>query len=222
MKVLCQCPSCGAEMIMEKPSKLPLITCKKCAKTAPPTQYREVLTKTIYCPDCSAPFTVRQERQPKTNKCSKCGSTNLTSRYSDTPPAPQQQGPDDGGDTSLGGDLDKMYRPGMLRLNGDEESWAGADRDFTLVRGRNTLGRQSASSSSTIQFPTRDAFMSKNHAAVEVEMKRDATFEHILSDGGSTNGTFHNGNRLSPGDEIILVPGDTVRMGRTTFVFITM
>ncbi|MDR1119320.1 MAG: FHA domain-containing protein [Dysgonamonadaceae bacterium] len=48
-------------------------------------------------------------------------------------------------------------------------------------------------------------------------MKKDYTFEHRLSDKNSTNGTYHNGILLEPGDVNILMPGDTVGFGKRTF-----
>ncbi|WP_291528413.1 FHA domain-containing protein [Bacteroides sp. UBA939] len=222
MKVLCQCPSCGVEMSIDKSLKRPVIKCPKCAHTAPLAEFREVPTRTIYCPECNAPFTIRQDKPPKTIKCSKCGLTNLTAKFTDVPQAVIKEAPDDiPTDTSLGDDSGRMYRPAKLRMQKDEGGWKGTVRDFTLVRGRNVLGRQSPNSSADIRFPTTDTYMSKNHAVIDVVMKpKDSTFEHLLSDNRSTNGTFHNGNRLEQGDEIILSPGDTLRMGRTTFLFI--
>ncbi len=211
-------------MKIDKPSRLPMIKCAKCGHMAPPADFKEVKTRTIYCPECGAAHAIREDRQPRTITCVKCKSTCAASRFTETPPA-SKPGPDGDPDdaptnTSLGGDAGRMYRPGALCLQRDEGGWQGAKREFELVRGRNTLGRQSPASQSTVQFTTSDSYMSKNHATVEVAMKHDSTFEHILSDNGSTNGTFHNDTRLSPGDELILTPGDTVRMGRTTFIFV--
>ena len=49
-------------------------------------------------------------------------------------------------------------------------------------------------------------------------MKSDSTFEHRLSDNGSVNGTFHNGQRMEKGDVVVMVPGDVVRIGHTEMI----
>lgn len=217
MIAICKCPACGAEKKIDKPSGLPVITCLKCGHKAHPDKFEEVM-KTVYCPKCGAPHKFRQDQRPRTIKCTKCGFGGRTADYTDIPAV--KKGPDDLTDTRLpNGDSGKMYRPGKLHLHRDEGGWTGVVREFELVRGQNTLGRQSPASRSSIQFPTADNYMSKNHAAIDVDMKTDSTFEHILKDNGSVNGTFHNDTRLDPADETILTHGDTVRMGRTTFVF---
>lgn len=222
---ICQCPSCGVEMKLDKSAKRLQIKCPKCAYKGLPADFKKVTTvETLYCPACNAPYNYRADKPlPKNITCPKCGSTNGTTKYTEAPQAPCKPdiNPDDiPTDTSLGNDLGKLYRPATLRFESDEGGWAGTLRDFTLMRGGNTLGRRSPASSGSIQFPTTDAYMSKNHAAIEVVMMHDSTFEHRLSDNRSVNGTFHNGTRLDPDEVAVLMPGDTLRLGRTTFRFV--
>ena len=118
-------------------------------------------------------------------------------------------------------DKNKLYKPGKLEFVKSDAQWLHKEKTVHLQRGVNTLGRQSSTSASSLQLPVADSYMSRNHATVEVIMKADAIFDHRLSDNGSANGTFHNGDRLEKGDIIKLTPGDTLRLGHTTFKFIT-
>ena len=114
----------------------------------------------------------------------------------------------------------KLYKPGKLELVESDARWLQAEKIIELKRGVNTLGRKSPNSASNTQLPTTDEFMSRNHASIEIVMKADGIFEHLLSDRGSNNGTFHNGDRLAKSDVIKLAVGDAVRLGHTTFKFI--
>jgi len=114
----------------------------------------------------------------------------------------------------------KLYRPGKLELQKSDVPWLQDERIVNLQRGINTIGRTSCNSTSNIQLPTTDPYMSKAHTIIDVIMKNDGVFEHRLSDKESKNGTFHNGDRLESGDVIKLVPGDIIKIGHTLFKFI--
>jgi hypothetical protein len=60
---------------------------------------------------------------------------------------------------------------------------------------------------------TGDRFMSKDHCVLTV-----GAAHTVLSDPGSTNGTFVNGQKVS---RAILADGDEVRLGETTFRYRT-
>lgn len=81
---------------------------------------------------------------------------------------------------------------------------AGSDvgANFAFVRGSNTIGRR------TGEVPLTDVEVSRNHAVIEV-FGRQMIF---LRDLGSTNGTYHNGRRVSVAR---LEAGDTVGCGKT-------
>jgi len=117
-------------------------------------------------------------------------------------------------------DKNNLYKPGKLEFLESDTEWLQKEKTITLSRGINTIGRKSPNSTSSIQLPVADTYMSRNHAAIEVIMKADAVFEHRLSDNKSVNGTFHNGDRLDEGDIIKLMPGDTIRFGHTVLKFI--
>ncbi|MBN1334596.1 MAG: FHA domain-containing protein [Deltaproteobacteria bacterium] len=93
-------------------------------------------------------------------------------------------------------------------LNAIFEVVAGPDagKVVRLSRGTVTIGRR------TGEVPLADAEVSRRHTVVEV-FGRDMIF---LRDLGSTNGTFHNGRRVTVAR---LRPGDTVGVGRTVLRF---
>ncbi len=55
-----------------------------------------------------------------------------------------------------------------------------------------------------------DAYMSRSHAEIRIENGGIG-----ITDLGSTNGTFVNGNRLAPGEIYALHPGDVLTLGKT-------
>jgi ABC transport system ATP-binding/permease protein len=81
---------------------------------------------------------------------------------------------------------------------------AGVDagKVFRFTRGNVALGRRQG------EVPLSDVEVSRHHAVVEV-FGREMIF---LRDLGSTNGTYHNGRRITVSK---LQPGDTIGVGKT-------
>lgn len=73
---------------------------------------------------------------------------------------------------------------------------------FRFTRGNVSIGRRQG------EVPLSDVEVSRNHAVIEV-FGREMIF---LRDLGSTNGTYHNGRRVSVAK---LSSGDTVGVGKT-------
>jgi len=115
----------------------------------------------------------------------------------------------------------QAFKPGKLELVETDAEWLQDEKTVDLIRGKNILGRKSPNSTGNLQLPTTDSYMSRNHASIDVIMKTSGIFEHYLSDLGSQNGTFHNGDRIEKGDIIRLVTGDMIRIGHTSFKFIS-
>jgi pSer/pThr/pTyr-binding forkhead associated (FHA) protein len=61
-----------------------------------------------------------------------------------------------------------------------------------------------------------DGMISKRHAALVYD---EGTGRFLVRDEGSTNGTFLNGVRLSPGQARPVEPGDQILIGETTLIF---
>lgn len=89
-------------------------------------------------------------------------------------------------------------------LNAVVEAVAGVDtgRTFRFTRGNVTIGRKVG------EIPLSDLEVSRRHATIEV-FGRDMIY---VRDLGSTNGTYHNGRRITVAR---LKTGDTVGIGKT-------
>ncbi|MDR0835671.1 MAG: FHA domain-containing protein [Tannerella sp.] len=223
MKKLFQCPQCKAiltfdDNIAGKPR------CPKCSFIGEKTAFKEIPTRKLWCPSCNTALSVQVREGNQNIKCPKCQYANDSSLFLETPksqpqPKPQQVSNIESA-TELPTDIQnqyKMYKPGILVLvEGD-----CADESIELKRGINTIGRMSPNSKNSIQLNASDPYMSKNHAIIDVIMQKDRTFEHRLSDNNSKNHTCHNGIKLESGDAVILSRNDTIRMGHTTFKFLT-
>ena len=108
------------------------------------------------------------------------------------------------GDSSRAADLigqDLRLPPGLqadvMVVNGGDEG-----KRFGFGRGNNTIGRRVG------EIPLGDVEVSRQHAVIEV-FGREMVF---LRDLGSTNGTYHNGQRVAVAR---LVDGDTIGCGKT-------
>lgn len=98
-------------------------------------------------------------------------------------------------------DLNLRLPPG---LNAVAEVIAGQDtgKVYRFIRGSMAMGRKLG------EIPLSDLEVSRRHAVIEV-FGRDMLF---VRDLGSTNGTYHNGRRVSVAR---LRNGDTVGVGKT-------
>jgi ribosomal protein L37AE/L43A len=199
------------------------LACPKCGFRSILSQFREITVKSIVCPGCRAVLKVMsQAAGPLT--CPRCQYAGDISAYPPYVPAARPASPNPAESaalTSIPTDGpqpgDKLSRPGMLVLV--ESDCECAVRKIVLKRGKNVIGRKAPGSQASIRLETADAFMSRSHTCIELAVKPGERIEHLLSDVGSVNGTFHNGERLGPGDTIILTPGDLVRIGHTVFKF---
>jgi pSer/pThr/pTyr-binding forkhead associated (FHA) protein len=197
------------------------VKCPKCAHKGSVSEFKPIPTKKVFCPQCDVGLTITQAQPDKPVTCPKCKYSGAASSFRETPK------PEDGEATEMRGgtqrvDKGKIYKPGKLVLETDADGcWKGSKSlQFSLARGKNTLGRQSSSSSASLQLPTTDTYMSRNHAIIDVVMNADATFAHRFLDNGGKNGTFHKEEKVEPGDIINLFSGDTIRLGHTVLKFV--
>jgi len=186
------------------------VKCPKCAHQGDVADFKEIPMKNIQCPYCKVHLKVAENEASKDIICPKCKHTIIATNEDKL----KTEGP------GVLGNMNKLYRPGKLELLKDEGHWQSAKKTVALIRGENTLGRKSPYSKSSIQLPTTDPFMSKNHAKIEVNMTPDSVFVHHFSDMNSANGAFHNNDRLEKDEVIKLMPGDTIRLGHTSLKFI--
>lgn len=226
-----KCPGCGSELKFDRMPQRN-IKCPKCGMVAKSTEFQVVMKRKVYCPSCNGGLLISTSlTRPIT--CPKCKSVNAPSAMLDEPrkqnippvgssmppipPVPGQSGDD--GKTQINTNLDK-YRPGSLELIDDAGCWLGVRQPVALRIGKNAIGRASQSSTADIQLPSSDCYMSKCHAVIVMQKLPSGEIRHLLSDNSSLNGTYLNGTRLSPGDEIVLKSGDEIRLGRTKLKFV--
>ncbi len=94
-------------------------------------------------------------------------------------------------------------------INHTSRSKAGMNEDFATTNyDRITLGR---SASCDIAFdPDADNMVSRHHATIQA--LHDGTFRYQVIDENSTNGVLVNGQKIK--GMAVLVPGDTIQLGR--------
>lgn len=219
--VLVKCPSCRKGIRVEKVSENQPLICPSCKYKSILSEFPVVVLRKVSCPSCRTQLTMNSEYEGSVT-CPICKYQGNIKDFPDTALNNQQVNPStatadvyDPNKTSINS-KNSVLKPGTLVL--DKGSCFPAS--ITLKRGINIIGRKHELSQSTIQIETSDSYMSKRHINIDVIMKPDASFEHRLSDAGSVNGTFHNEDKLSEGEISILMPNDTLRIGRTTFKFI--
>lgn len=100
-----------------------------------------------------------------------------------------------------------------------------APQTFPLREGRNVVGRLSETKPADVMIATQDPYMSRNHSVIDVARMGNGSFQYLIPDCSSTNGTFINADlnrRLSAYDQLLyLHDGDTIQMGRTKLVLKT-
>jgi pSer/pThr/pTyr-binding forkhead associated (FHA) protein len=179
--------------------------------------------KRIKCPKCNVVLDIKnKEDKPELQlSCPKCG-TLLKVKFSpksepvEAPtffaaPKPQSQLRVDSCATQLAGfNATPQSAKASLICGG---------REYTLVEGRNVIGRKSPTSNANIQLSTNDPYMSRHHCIINLTTMPDGRKKAVLSNYQNKNATLVNGQRLLPGDVIILQKGNTVTLGKTTITY---
>lgn len=110
------------------------------------------------------------------------------------------------GDTELTKHQTAHCHPALL-LNGQR---------FPLATGTNIVGRKAQSSTASVQLPTGDAYMSRQHIRITITPLPDGSVQAMLSNYKNMNPTSVNDQQLTNSDEIVLQSGYRIRMGATT------
>ncbi|HMV98500.1 MAG TPA: DUF4388 domain-containing protein [Acidobacteriota bacterium] len=119
--------------------------------------------------------------------------------------------------------LEKTRRLERIVLDTDENNFA------TLIVLQNQQVYTSAVLDSLITSIGRDpectislahdGEASRQHARIRITLTADGNRQYMLSDLGSTNGTFLNGRRLDANQEVLLNDGDKFIIGQHLFKF---
>jgi len=92
---------------------------------------------------------------------------------------------------------------------------------FDLKDGIMTIGRKSENKKADIQLITDDSDISRIHCSIRTFKDPLGTQSFVLKDLKSKNGVFLNEEKLADGEELFLMDGDRIKLGNTTFLFIT-
>lgn len=92
-------------------------------------------------------------------------------------------------------------------------------KNYPLMTGNNTFGRQSKISECVYQVDNGDNQMSRHHFNVSVCFEADDdSYKLYITDMNSSNGTFINNKQVTANQPQQLYLGDIIRAGKTEFV----
>ena len=170
------------------------IKCPKCGVVLDVINSKNETIKQITCPSCSSALQVKFELQEEPIEAHTYYAPKVSKNS---------------GETVLATDS-KTHETAYLVYNGIE---------FPLEMGENIIGRKGNTSNATVQIPTDDRFMSRQHCRVNVTFLSDGTLKVTLRDYQNKNMTSVNGVTITQGDEIRLSNDDKITMGNTTIIF---
>jgi len=101
----------------------------------------------------------------------------------------------------------KTAKQGMLKVD---------NQYYPLRMGSNVVGRKAATSEATVQIATADKYMSRQHALIKLTRVADGSLKALISNYHNKHVTYVNGMELVEGDEVILLHGAQIEMGKTT------
>lgn len=170
------------------------IKCPKCGVVLDVKNSKNETIKQITCPSCSSALQVKFELQEEP----------IEAHTYYAPKASKNNG------ATVLATASNTHNSAFLVYNGIE---------FPLESGENIIGRKGNTSNATVQIPTDDRFMSRQHCHVYVTSISDGTLKVTLRDYQNKNMTLINGMTISQGDEIRLSNDDKITMGNTTVIF---
>ena len=211
-KTAYRCPACQAGIVVNGEPPTRMVACPRCKRESALVSLQEIIPRKVICPSCRVILSVDPQLKGLI-ACPQCHTRHDVSLFVTylAPTQPQ----DDTNKTVLPSSLLKTSKLGTLNLI---EGHCSPSK-IILRPGTNTIGRKSSTSSCSVPLDTADTYISRNHFSVEVRQRPDGNCEHCLSDAGSSNGTYHNGDKIENGDIIVLCSGDKIRAGATTFLF---
>lgn len=153
-------------------------------------------TKKVECPNekCRAILTIPviDDCEGKMLQCPVCKTRNQLKDFADYEPK-----------TILSGGHNTL---GNLVYDG---------KSYPLLEGRNLIGRMHSTSCATLQLPTNDNTMSRNHCCIDVVAVGENKFKHIISNTENKNPTMVNEYELKDDDLLVLENGDTIKFSYT-------
>ena len=183
------------------------VKCPNCNAVLEVKNSKDEVVKQIICPQCKALLEVKFPPQQKP----------LEAHTVLVPPRPNPiadgatvLGGSPSGATVLGSPQQAVSKSLKLVFNGI---------DYPLAEGQNIIGRQASTSKASIQLPTSDRYMSRQHCSIQVSTLPDGSKKAVLTNYQNKNATLVNGSSIQDGDQIRLQDGDQIAMGHTTVTF---
>lgn len=180
--------------------------------------------KTVRCSSCDQLLKILNTRQlaARQVKCPKCGETIFINFVED--------------------DISPVSEPHAASATNEDETshtiytkegGSGSDdspssptpyfefggQKYPIEKSRSVIGRKASTSNADIQFETSDLYMGRHHALVNKLTDYAGNSVCTIKCYEAKNGITVNDIPLSPSDEINLLDGARVRMGRSVVVF---
>ena len=196
------------------------IKCPKCGIVLDVKNSKAEEEKRIVCPKCKVGLKVRFPKPvPKEEPKEEPLTAHTVYAPQTLKPTPQNDGA-----TQLGGMVtgtsnngttqiappQSIVRKAVLECNGGS---------YELELGDNTIGRKAKTSQATLQIDTTDRYMSRQHALITIRRLPDGDLKSVLHNDQNKNDTLINGHAIANGDEIRLINGTRITMGRTTLTY---
>lgn len=196
------------------------IKCPTCGKVLRLPETPNINAASFTCPVCHERHVVGQCQRyvpaPPPPTATEVDKT----RYDDASPTTEQPGGDktrhSGSPAGPTLDVPNTIGPAAQPTVGMLVDANGAS--YQLTQGFNGIGRKANNSAATVKIATTDRTMSRCHAIIEVQ-SAGGHLLHILKNWENKNPTFLNDMQLAPGDQLILNPGDRLKMGNTILTF---
>lgn len=167
----------------------------------------------IACPDCNTKMRINPQKEGKMSaSCPKCNSSILIGvkdgKVVSVEKKKTKRLSSEEGNTSSG-------RLSIVRFGGLLGSMA--KKSFPLHVGSNTVGRYDEELHSEIEIKN-DNMMSRRSIVIEV-IQKETGFLFKLQVLKATNPVMHNNKPLIEGEIIYLNYGDSIKLGKTEFIF---
>lgn len=176
--------------------------------------------KNVQCPSCGQVLEVHNTHNESIKKfiCPKCKAL-LQAKFS-----PQQEPLDaktylgprrTSADIGIG--VTKLVTPNVKQNAKPILEYYG--QQYSLEDGQNIVGRKCTTSKATIQIPTDDPYMSRQHCKITVNVLSNGTKKVGLRNFQNKNRTYIDGQLIEEKDEIFLTDGNKIKMGETIVTF---
>lgn len=185
----------------------------------------------VKCPQCGKRMAAKKEGNPnRMFTCSGCGFRASLMAFA------KERKPEDQSQSSLQSSFQpsaseggtRVEQPHTLVMNNPQTpAFAGngslrviaSGVTYSIGLGSHIVGRAHPTGHADIAIVCEDTYMSRHHLKIDAVQIAQG-FEYRMSDNGSTNKVYLNGQVLPLGDIVILKQGDRIRIGHTELEFI--